>query len=418
MFFLTTSLYSQNYWIRSNFNAGYTLNKVVYTDSTTFFVAADSGKILYSSNAGSTWIVRNTGIVSNIYEIGFANANTGYAVAWEFGLNIPDFIGSITFKTTNGGTNWIEISRKPEVFISKITFADSQHGFMAEHPTGIFRTSNGGLNWSLDHIDSTTFYDFPVRNFGIGDGYTIACGGWIDIQGVIWRTSNNGLNWTTKGVSPEPLYGFHFFDNNHVIAVGGDFEYGASMASSTDGGINWSYITFKQFGTALALDFRTPTEGWMVLGIGQKFLYTMNRGQDWISFTTPNGESIYDIKFANQRNGIAVGERGAILKFNTAYVNIQNNSSQLPNNISLKQNYPNPFNPETIISFTLERPDIVSLKVYDLLGKEVATLISGVTKSGEHKINFNATDIPAGIYYYTLKINNRFTETKKMVLVK
>ncbi len=415
----TNALIAQNYWIRSSFTPGINLNKVTFTDSTNFYAAADSGKIFHSSDAGISWSTYNTGINSNIYDINFLDINTGFAIAWEFGLNNPNFVGSIIMKTTNAGALWNTFYRvDTNIFFSKIYFKDNHNGLLTSQTLGILRTSNAGLNWVSDHIDSATFYDFPIRNFETHGSLTLACGGYIDIQGVIWRTTNNGVSWTAKGVSPEPLYDFHFYDDNHVIAVGGDFEYGASMASSTDAGVTWNYITLKQFGTALALEFRTASEGWMALSFGQKFLYTTNTGQTWNSFSTPNGESINDMKFSNKRNGIAVGEHGAILKFNTDYVGITNNNLSFPSGIELKQKYPNPFNPSTIISFTLQKPEYVSLKIYDMLGKEVKTLIDGMKIPGEHKIKFDANDVAAGIYYYTLKTGNNFTETKKMVLVK
>lgn len=396
-----------------------TLNKIAYTDSTNFFIAADSGKIFYSSNAGASWVTRNTGLLSNIIDINFLDANTGFAISWEFGLTNPNFVGSIILKTTNAGVNWNTGYRvDTNIFFAKILFTDTQHGLLAGHPIGILSTTDAGTTWKTEQIDSASFYDYPVRNFETRGQVTLACGGWIDIQGVIWRTTNNGLNWIPQGVSPEPLYALHFYDDNHVIAVGGDFEYGASMSKSTDAGLTWEYIMFEQFGYALGISFRTPSEGWIALGLGQKFLYTLNGGNNWVPLVTPNGEEIYDLKFANKRNGIAVGKNGAILKYNTDYVGIDNNNSALPYGISLKQNYPNPFNPETIISFSLERPDVVSLKIYDLLGKEVKTLIDGVVKSGEHKIKFSAAEIPAGVYYYTLKTTAGFTESKKMVIVK
>jgi hypothetical protein len=396
-----------------------TLNKIAFTDSLNFYIAADSGKILHSSDGGNNWVVRTTGILSNIVDINFLDANTGFAISWEFGLTNPNFIGTKILKTTNAGANW-DNSYKVDtnIFFSKILFTDTQNGLLAGHPIGILRTSNAGASWASDNIDSATFYDYPIRNFGVYGSLFLACGGWMDIQGVIWRTTNKGTNWSPQGVSPEPLYDFHFYNANHVIAVGGDFEYGASMASTTDGGITWEYITFKEFGTALAVSFRTASEGWMPLGIGQKFLYTLNGGQSWEVFSPPNGESIYDLRFSSKRNGIAVGQAGAILKYNTDYVGIEPNTAYFPSGINLKQNYPNPFNPETIISFSLQKPEIVTLKIYDLLGKEVKTLINGMIKPGEHKIKFSAIEIPAGVYYYTLRTAAGMSESKKMVLVK
>ena len=105
-------------------------------------------------------------------------------------------------------------------------------------------------------------------------------------------------------------------------------------------------------------------------------------------------------------------------RYNSDLVGIQNTNTGLPASIELKQNYPNPFNPETIISFSLDKPKNVSLVIYDMLGKEVKTLINGMVKPGEHKIKFDASEIPAGVYFYTLKTGNEFTQTKKMILVK
>jgi photosystem II stability/assembly factor-like uncharacterized protein len=304
-----------------------TLNKVVYTDSTNFFIAADSGKVFYSSNAGGTWEMRSTGLISTINDIDFIDANTGFAISWEFGLTNPNLTGTIILKTTNKGINWNIVRVDTNAYLSKILFTDTQHGLLGGHMIGIQRTSDGGNTWTTDHIDSATFYDFPVRNFASRGSLSIACGGWVDIQGVVWRTTNNGANWVAQGISPEPLYALHFYDDNHVIAVGGDFEYGASMSKSTDAGLTWEYIMFEQFGYALGISFRTPSEGWIALGLGQKFLYTLNGGNNWVPLVTPNGEEIYDLKFSNKRNGIAVGKNGAILKYNTDYVGIDNNNS-------------------------------------------------------------------------------------------
>ena len=397
-----------------------TLNKIAYSDSTNFFIAADSGKIFHTTNSGANWIPRNTGLLSNINDITFLDVNTGFAISWEFGLTNPDFIGSIILKTTNGGINWNNAYRiDTNVFYNRMSFSDSQNGLLAGYPVGILRTTNGGINWTSDHLDSMTFYDFPIRTLETrGPSLGIACGGWNDIQGVIWRTSNAGLNWTALGIGPEPFYAMHFYTDTYVIAVGGDYEYGASMATSTDAGVTWTYFSFEQFGTALGISFRTLKEGWMALGIGQRFMMTLDSGKSWTPSATPNGESINDVTFSNKRNGIAIGERGAILKYNTDFVGISNNNSALALGIELKQNYPNPFNPETIISFILQKPEIVTLKIYDMLGKEVKTLMDGMVKPGEHRIKFSAAEISAGVYYYTLRTGNNFVETKKMVLIK
>ncbi|MBL1215707.1 MAG: T9SS type A sorting domain-containing protein [Ignavibacteriae bacterium] len=91
--------------------------------------------------------------------------------------------------------------------------------------------------------------------------------------------------------------------------------------------------------------------------------------------------------------------------------------SILPNTISLSQNYPNPFNPTTNISFNLVEAGFVSLKVYDILGNEVANLVEGELNAGKHNKIFNARNLTSGVYFYTLTANN-FKETKKLMLMK
>jgi len=84
---------------------------------------------------------------------------------------------------------------------------------------------------------------------------------------------------------------------------------------------------------------------------------------------------------------------------------------------NLKQNYPNPFNPVTTISFTLQEKSFVSLKIYDVFGNEMATLVSGLKESGSHNITFDASRFASGVYFYEINVNNHKT-TKKMILTK
>jgi len=92
-------------------------------------------------------------------------------------------------------------------------------------------------------------------------------------------------------------------------------------------------------------------------------------------------------------------------------------SNSLHENFSLEQNYPNPFNPATSISFTIPKENFVSLKIYDVLGKEVQTLVNGNKVPGDYKIKWDASNFPSGVYFYKLTVNNQSIE-KKMVLIK
>ncbi len=93
------------------------------------------------------------------------------------------------------------------------------------------------------------------------------------------------------------------------------------------------------------------------------------------------------------------------------------NDQSVPVAYELKQNYPNPFNPSTDITFTLEKQEVVSLVVYNIIGQEVASLISGPMSAGSHIVKFNASKLTSGVYLYRLKAGN-FVAVKKMLLLK
>jgi hypothetical protein len=96
---------------------------------------------------------------------------------------------------------------------------------------------------------------------------------------------------------------------------------------------------------------------------------------------------------------------------------ISNSDNQIPNKFSLGQNYPNPFNPSTRIQYQVSSNSQVNLKVYDVLGNEVATLVDEYKPAGNYEIEFSAENLSSGIYFYKLQSNN-FVETKKMILLR
>jgi len=92
--------------------------------------------------------------------------------------------------------------------------------------------------------------------------------------------------------------------------------------------------------------------------------------------------------------------------------------STVPRTLKLHQNYPNPFNPSTDISYSIPRSEFVALKIYDILGREVQTLVRKLQNKGTYSVNFDASELSSGIYYYNLQIGNDFSETKKMLLLR
>ena len=96
---------------------------------------------------------------------------------------------------------------------------------------------------------------------------------------------------------------------------------------------------------------------------------------------------------------------------------LSSENESLPNEFKLGQNYPNPFNPATTIKYMIKDQSLVSLKIYDVLGNEVATLVNEIKPKGAYTFKFDASSLPSGVYFYRLTAGN-FIETKKMLLLK
>ncbi len=98
-------------------------------------------------------------------------------------------------------------------------------------------------------------------------------------------------------------------------------------------------------------------------------------------------------------------------------VSVSESEHNLLNSYYLHQNYPNPFNPSTRINYNVGEPGLVQLKIYNVLGVEVATLVNEQQNSGNYTADFNAARLSSGVYFYSLSVNN-FTQTRKMILEK
>ncbi|MCK7520684.1 MAG: T9SS type A sorting domain-containing protein [Ignavibacteriales bacterium] len=130
---------------------------------------------------------------------------------------------------------------------------------------------------------------------------------------------------------------------------------------------------------------------------------------------------IYDIEVKNIQNGyelwISCASRGvAVLKVETAVTN-QEEIINTPTDFVLNQNYPNPFNPTTTISFSIPSSAFTSLKVYDILGNEVATLVNEEKPAGSYEVSFNASSLSSGTYFYKLQAGS-FTRNKENDFIK
>jgi hypothetical protein len=131
-------------------------------------------------------------------------------------------------------------------------------------------------------------------------------------------------------------------------------------------------------------------------------------GLDYFKLSDDNGDKTFSLK-GLIKNGIVFGD--------TTLTDVDDAVSQLPSSYNLEQNYPNPFNPVTNIRWQSPVSSWQTIKVYDMLGNEIVTLVDEYTVAGNHEIKFDASGIPSGVYFYKLQTGS-FTHTKKMILLK
>ena len=149
---------------------------------------------------------------------------------------------------------------------------------------------------------------------------------------------------------------------------------------------------------------------------------TIDGGNSWelVEFQTLN--PLTSVCFTDAVNGWAVGGGGTIIttyKEETTSIKVKNNENAFTvNRFILNQNFPNPFNSSTKISYSISLPNFVIVTIYDMLGKEIYTLVNEYQKEGEYSIVFNAQELTSGIYLYKLQTNLGFIETKKMLLLR
>ncbi len=363
--------------------------------------------------------------------------------------NIYAAIGTSTggfYLSTNNGMNWTQKLSNLECI--PITISGS-YIFTGTMYSGVFMSSNNGTNWTQTSLNDKNIISLASSGNKIYVGpNTVATG-----YGVQY-TTNYGANWVQTSLNNVWVISLAA-DGNYVYAGTSD----AGVFVSTNEGLNWAQTLNTPNINALTVRGNNIFAGANNTGL---YLST-NNGSTWtqtpLNYMTVrtievDGNNIYAGTFGNgvfvsndfgnnwiQRNEglgnvtvyslciinnyLFAGTINSILRRPLSdLTGITTISNEIPNQFSLSQNYPNPFNPGTVISFSigllsgqLSVNNLVSLKVYDLLGREVQTLINEQLHPGTYEVDWDGSGFSSGVYYYRLEAGNYF-ETKKMLLVK
>ena len=403
---------------------GSTIKDMTFLDSLTGFAVTNTNSslqayILKTTNGGDNWLINYTYSQSNtnwyFVKIGFVDSNTGYAFGW-----------SEMFKTTNGGNNWnIFINglyaNDVELINKDTMVAVLSNGFDG----GVYRSTNGGINWTRNWTNGTSGNPSKIYMYDKNLGFSCTDNA---ISTIFYRTTNGGLNWTN--LNDSSFSGIQFYDS-----LIGWKQTSSGVKKTIDGGLTWVRQNTPVFFDNRFMDLSLVNKDtlWYV---GPAIL-RYNRGWGVICKSTNGGISwgyqlpdtsikisnYSHIDFINKYNGWAY-------KYTTTGVHtkVGGNDTSIFTNINITnteitdfrlfQNYPNPFNPRTVVSCQLSVVSNVSIKVYDVQGHEVQTLLQGKLNPGVYEYFFNGNNLSSGIYFYSMIIDGKVFDTKKMLMIK
>lgn len=340
-------------------------NSTFYSTPTSF---TDSKSGNYSSNATVTMSLKNS-IDLTTYSNPRLTFWTKYDIEsnWDYGQ---------VEASTNNGSTWVPLQ-----------------GLYTEPGTGSFQPNGEPLydglraDWVKEEISLAGFNSnqFKLRFELKTDGSIVKDGWYVDDIGII-----------VYGIVPVELTSFtaNVVDSKAVLKWqtaselnNSGFEIQKSVFNSHISGNNRTKLVWDKIGFINGKGTTTETNNYTFIDnepLTQKVFYRLKQ----IDFD------------------------GTFSYSNEVEVDVTT-----PQTFSLEQNFPNPFNPETEISFSLSKSDNVTLKVYNILGSEVATLVNGFMEAGKHSVKLNASNLTSGVYLYTIKSGN-FTATHKMILMK
>ncbi len=301
--------------------------------------------------------------------------------------------------------------------LHKIKFFDKNIGYWFSEWGPLMKTFDGGNVWDTIYAYANDFFFADSLN------------GWVYYEpAIIWkknntvegygnlrRTTDGGLTWREE-INTNSIHSM-FFINSQV----GWYTDWYSIYKTTDGGFNWDTVNnYTQYGIN-QMFFVDENEGYF---IGSSIWE--NKGIVVLK-TTDGGKKLLPIKEftalneieLTQKNIIGVGSYGQILKVNRTITDIKDKPKYVISDFKLLQNFPNPFNPSTKIRYSIKKRQFVLIQVYDVLGKEVVTLVNDEKAPGSYEINFNAAEfnLSSGVYFYRIQAGS-FNQVRKMLLIK
>jgi hypothetical protein len=386
------------------------LTEVSFVDTAKGWIAGDTTLFL-TTDGGNTWSTVNHPS-GQFLSISACKNNVAWTCWWTLDYNYLS-------RTTNNGTTWSTLLSWCNGCISQIYYAhiksrDSLRAWVAEGAgspladyVNVIKTSDGGLTW-VSYLPSHGYPYSIFTDITLAEDSGVAT---LFGQKIINRSIDDGVHWRSDTL-PRPCNG---------ISIGGQYQFWAVGDSGLvyhSSGYNIAFSKqsagfVENFNAVFAIDTQTI---WTV-GTRGAVAKTTNGGVSWQRIPSTTTATLKDIFFVDANHGWIVGDSGIVLRIRNGLVTSVSKSSSPSKYFSLFQNYPNPFNPSTTISFSLPFESFVSLKIFDVLGREITTLFGEELSAGNHSKIWNTANLPSGIYFSRLQAET-FIETKKLVLLK
>jgi len=365
------------------------------------FIGTDQGGVYLSSDNGTNWSQANNGLTwLGIKALAFSSS-TLFAATSIAGI----------FRSTDYGANWTEVNSGLSVsFMNTLAVSGSSiyaGARLAVAGGGVFLSTNNGDNWTYIGLTQYEVYSLAISGNNIFAG----------TSGGVFLYTNNGTSWTAvnSGLTADEVYSLKFSNNNLYAGTSGGIFF------SNDNGSNWTDISSATLVDKKVRSIAIYQSNIIVGTDGYGAYLSTNNGVTWEANNTgitTSTTAIYALTISSSKIYAGTLYRGAWERPLTDYVtDVESSFDKLPGNFRLAQNYPNPFNPSTKIEFSIPEASFVQLKVYDVLGNEVATLVDEEQNAGVYRTDFSGTRLTSGTYFYRLKAGN-YVEIKKMVLLK
>jgi len=415
-------------WINVNRElATRSISSMAINSNGNIFISSDSG-VYRSTNNGDQWIQKNQGLPlggfpGNIWSIAINPLGNIFAGASSGGV----------FRSTDNGENWQWIKNYGYI----IAINSNGHIFTGSYIAPICRSTNNGISWTV--LDSTSF--LFANCFAFNSSGHIFAGSYYSNGNdrVVSRSTNNGDSWTalTQGFPTSQLHTYYRVNALAVNSLSSIFAgTDSGMFRSTNNGDNWSRIenglppsigtwstccppSIVYYGPPQIRTIATNSVGYIFIAYDRGVYRSTDNGDTWTMFNLGLSQSDTVNVLAVNLSGYLYGatSTGSVFRSASPTTSVGNSKINVPLHYILEQNYPNPFNPTTAISFQLPVLSKVSLKIFDVLGREVMTLVNEEEPAGSYEVQWNAEKMTTGIYFCQFKAGS-YMQTRKMLLLK